>query len=204
MTSASHSQSVTSVLRPGTALMWAGLARTTTKLASKTLNTGFQYTLVDSIATCVHRASDSQACRRNNSAVVVPKCRISFRARRGSCQRTQTTTDSLWTSIPQHRACNTSMASPFVSPAGEYHRIGVYLACSSGDHEGNKSRCLWRGTRVHSFPGSGAPVSVDLVPGRLTRTTLPLSSRRGCAVVHDDLLGFLAQSAAPEPLSGAG
>jgi hypothetical protein len=70
--SAIHSQSFTSVFRPGTALMCHALAKTTSKLPSRRLNTGFQYTLVDSIATCVHAACDSHSVSRSNSAVVVP------------------------------------------------------------------------------------------------------------------------------------
>jgi hypothetical protein len=38
------------------------LAKTTSKLPSMRLKTGFQYTLVDSIATCVHAACDSHSC----------------------------------------------------------------------------------------------------------------------------------------------
>src|SRR5215468_4432882 len=33
-------------------------------------------------------------------------------------------------------------------------------------NEGDKSGCLRRGTRVHFFPGSCAPVSIDLGPAR--------------------------------------
>jgi len=51
-------QSFTSVFQPGTAFMWCALAKTTSKLPSRRLKTGFQYTLVDSIATCVHAACD--------------------------------------------------------------------------------------------------------------------------------------------------
>jgi len=56
-----HSQSFTSVFRPGTALMWYALAKTTSKFPSRRLKTGFQYTLVDSIATWVHPACDSHS-----------------------------------------------------------------------------------------------------------------------------------------------
>ena len=51
-------QSFTSVFQPGTAFMWCALAKTTSKLPSRRLKTGFQNTLVDSIATCVHAACD--------------------------------------------------------------------------------------------------------------------------------------------------
>ena len=56
-----HSQSFTLVFRPGTAFMWCALTKTTSKLPSRRLKTGFQYTLVDSIATCVHAACDSHS-----------------------------------------------------------------------------------------------------------------------------------------------
>ena len=48
-------QSFTSVFQPGTAFMWCALAKTTSKLPSRRLKTGFQYTL--GLHVCTPRAT---------------------------------------------------------------------------------------------------------------------------------------------------
>ena len=58
--SAIHSASFTSVLRPGTALMWCAFTTHTVNRSSNRLTIGFQYTPVLSIATCVTSISPSQ------------------------------------------------------------------------------------------------------------------------------------------------
>src|SRR3989475_4610325 len=84
---ASHWQSLTSVLRPGTALTCCALTSRTSKLASRMWYTGRQYTPVLSIATCVQPAAVSQSASRSSSRVVVPKVRTSSaRARAGKPQ----------------------------------------------------------------------------------------------------------------------
>jgi hypothetical protein len=75
--SAIHIASLTSVLRPGTLRMCAALASTSSNSASSTCHTGFQYTPVASIATCVQPCSASQSASLSGSAVVVPKLRTS-------------------------------------------------------------------------------------------------------------------------------
>ena len=59
--SAIHVASFMSVLRPGTFRMCAALARTNVRVSSSTCQTGFQYTPVASIATCVHACAVSHA-----------------------------------------------------------------------------------------------------------------------------------------------
>src|SRR5262249_60524159 len=72
-----HSQSRTSVFRPGTALMWWAFTRMTAHWPSRMLNTGFQKTPVLSRATGVTPSAVSQSARLNNAAVIVPNVRTS-------------------------------------------------------------------------------------------------------------------------------
>jgi hypothetical protein len=61
--------------------------------SSNRLNTGFQYTPVDSSATCVTCWLSNQSARANNSAVIVEKVRTSrWAAPLGCVIRTQATT----------------------------------------------------------------------------------------------------------------
>src|SRR5438552_740387 len=75
--SAIHGASFTSLLRPGMLRMCLALARTSSKWPSSTCQTGFQYTPLDSMATCVQPWAVSQSLSASNSAVVVPKVRTS-------------------------------------------------------------------------------------------------------------------------------
>ena len=101
-----------SLLRPGMFRMCIALANTSSNRPSKTCQTGFQYTPLDSIATCVHPCCSSQSASRNNSWVVVPK-RSSVRWTRGpSACRAQATTLAGCTSNPAHRAYMTSITPP--------------------------------------------------------------------------------------------
>jgi hypothetical protein len=52
-------------------------------------------------------------------------------------------------------------------------------------NEGDKSGCLRRGTRVHFFPGSRAPISVDLSPARPRRRRYHFHPVVGAPLVHD-------------------
>lgn len=99
--SAIHCASLTSVLRPGTALICWALTSSTSKWASRMLKTGFQYSPVLSMATCVHLASNNQSESASKSRVMVLKLRTSC------CQPPcgvgvirQATTVFLWTSNP--------------------------------------------------------------------------------------------------------
>ena len=65
-------------------------------------HTGFQYTPVASIATCVQPCSPSQSANASNCAVVVPKLRTSW-CIGGETHRTQATMVSLCTSSPAQR-----------------------------------------------------------------------------------------------------
>src|SRR5256886_7217195 len=68
--SASHSASFTSVLRPGTFRTCCALATTISKAPSRRAYTGFQYTPVLSIATCVQPSESNHSRKRNSSRVV--------------------------------------------------------------------------------------------------------------------------------------
>ena len=89
-------------MRPGTLRMCAALASTSSNSSSSTCQTGFQYTPVASIATCVQPCSASQSASASNSVVVLPKLRTSW-CMGGETQRTQATMVSLCTSSPAQR-----------------------------------------------------------------------------------------------------
>src|SRR4030088_3235873 len=76
--SASHIASLTSVLRPGTFFTCAAFANTNANSpSSKMCHTGFQYTPVASIPTCVQSFAANHSDKRKRSAVVVWKVRTS-------------------------------------------------------------------------------------------------------------------------------
>ncbi len=77
----SHWQSLTSVLRPGTALTgWALTSRSARPQLSRMWYTGHQETPVLSMATCVHPAAVSQSANLSSPRVVVPKVGAAPRA----------------------------------------------------------------------------------------------------------------------------
>jgi hypothetical protein len=124
--SAIHWASLTSVLRPGTALLWAALSSQTSKVPSRRLKTGFQSSPVLSKPMWVQPPSASQSERRNSSLVVVPKVRVS--ASRVPCASRvsrQTTTVRLWTSMPAQRSNTMSMTH---SLSSRFMREGRCLA----------------------------------------------------------------------------
>jgi hypothetical protein len=90
--------SFTSLLRPGTLRVCAALASTSSNSPSNTCHTGFQYTLVDSIATCVQPASRSQSASATRPRVVVGKLRTSRTTRAPAITRRHATTVCLCTS----------------------------------------------------------------------------------------------------------
>jgi hypothetical protein len=63
-------------------------------------------------------------------------------------------------------------------------------------NEGDKSGCLRRGTRVHFFPGSPAPVSVDLSPARPRRRRYHFHPVVGAPRVHDHFFRMSRSSSA--------
>src|SRR5215510_14116921 len=73
--------------------------------------TGFQYTPVASIATCVHPALSNHSASANNPCVVVGKRRTSRSTLRLLIRRRQATTSTLCTSRPAHRLCNVFIAT---------------------------------------------------------------------------------------------
>jgi hypothetical protein len=103
--------SFTSVFWPGTFLMCIALASTSANASSSTCQTGFQYTPVASIATCVTPASAGQSASASNCLVVVPKVATACSAFGPSWMRRDATTTSLCTSSPAHRGWNTSICS---------------------------------------------------------------------------------------------
>src|ERR1700739_3940430 len=73
--------------------------------------TGFQYTPVASIATCVHPAFSSHSASTNNPCVVVGKRRTSCPTFLFMTTRRQATTSALCTSRPAHLLCNVFIAT---------------------------------------------------------------------------------------------
>src|SRR5262245_42636863 len=109
--SASQVASFTSLLRPGTFFTCAAFARINANRPSRMCQTGFQYTPVASIATCVHPALSSHSASANNPCVVVGKRRTSRSTLRLLMRRRQATTSTLCTSRPAHRLCNVFIAT---------------------------------------------------------------------------------------------
>ncbi len=108
--SAIHSPSRTSVLRPGTFLMWRALTTSSSSVPSKRLESGFQYTPVDSIATRVQPVDVSQSASCRRSAVRVPKVRTSLLGVPFADEQSRhATTVCLCTSMPQQRGWTTSI-----------------------------------------------------------------------------------------------
>src|SRR5439155_13757975 len=138
-----------SVFLPGTFWMCWALTTHTLKCPSSRLNTGCQYTPVDSIATCVTWFSASHWRNSKRSAVIVPNLRsvLCTVASFGSRMRTHATTNFLCTSNPHTRAY--SAASPatllffllidappfFGAPMGHPAYSILLLVLSSADNE---------------------------------------------------------------------
>src|SRR5262245_6605818 len=141
--SANHSQSRTSVLRPGTALICRALTNTTCSCPSKILNTGFQSTPVLSIATWLQPASLSQSSKANKSAVMVEKVRISF----FPALSKQATTVLACTSIPQPHSYPTCITPPSSSWRENRAPERVCSSCSPDQrqHWGVPQRVLGSG-----------------------------------------------------------
>src|SRR5262249_54135385 len=89
----------------------AAFARISANRPSRMCQTGFQYTPVASIATCVHPALSNHSASANNPCVVVGKRRTSRSALRLLIRRRQATTSTLCTSRPAHRLCNAFIAT---------------------------------------------------------------------------------------------
>src|SRR5713101_4324810 len=115
--SASHSASITAVLRALYPLASRALVRITSSAPSRILKTGRQYTPVLSIATCVHPSWVSQSRKRNRSAVIVEKVRTSF----FPCLSRQATNILACTSIPQQHGYRTSIVPSFWSQRENQH-----------------------------------------------------------------------------------
>jgi hypothetical protein len=114
--SASHAASPTSVLCPGTCLICAAFTSVTgSPASSKMLNTGTQYTPVDSRHTCSTCSSASHRLNPSRSRVIVPNVRTSCVAVPFAVLlSTHTATVFLCTSSPAHRSYTTCIAAaPF-------------------------------------------------------------------------------------------
>src|SRR3954451_23356881 len=110
--SASHSASSTSLLRPGRIFTWRLL---TSRISSKgrsssTYQTGFQYGPVASIAISLTPSARNQSAISSSVWVNEEKVRVCLRRLRppGPGVRTQATTSSLPMSIPAHRSTSSS------------------------------------------------------------------------------------------------
>jgi hypothetical protein len=100
--SESHIASLTSDFRPGTLRTCCAFARTNSNAPSRTCHTGFQYTPVASMTTCVHCCSSSHAESSNSAVVVVANERTSCVTFPSTVIRAHATTTSLCTSSPAH------------------------------------------------------------------------------------------------------
>src|SRR5262245_15241662 len=151
----SHLASFTSVLRPGTFFTCAAFARTSSKpLSASTCHTGFQYTPVASIATCVQPFCSSHSPNSMRPAIVVANVRTKCDASLAAARRTHATTVSLCTSKPAQRRYITSMtASPVAPPAwGTFIENSIKRA---PDHEGHwHIQGCSQYPRSNSLPGS--------------------------------------------------
>ena len=103
-----------SVLRPGTFLTCRALTSINSNRSSRTVQTGYQYTPVDSITTWVTPPSSSQSRKDSSPFIVVRKVRIVFSRSSGPAPgvRMHATTVFLCTSRPAHRSINTSVLRP--------------------------------------------------------------------------------------------
>jgi hypothetical protein len=114
--SASQAASATSVLRPGTFLTCAALARTSASSPSEsTCQTGFQYTPVASITAWVQPHPASHAPSASSPGVVASNRRTSRCTPPGSASRTAAATLSLCTSRPAQRGWRTSIAASLLA-----------------------------------------------------------------------------------------
>src|SRR5262249_14742699 len=170
--SASHSLSLTSVLRPGTAFRCWALTRMSGCPSSSTLNTGRQSTPVLSMATWVTPWNLSQSPSANNSAVLVPKVRTNrCCVPSGSLSRTRAPAVFWWMSKPQPRGYRTCIPhAPLWDSQREVRREPpVSPACSP--------------------PGGGATVLCtgthqDQLRHRASRTKTPRSRLAGSALKY--------------------
>jgi hypothetical protein len=119
--SASHSLSLTSVLRPGTALRCCALTRRSVRPCSSTLKRGRQSTPVRSMATCVTAWYSSQSPSASRAAVLVPKVRTNrWLLPSGSVSSTHATTIVFcWMSKPHQRGDSTCIPSCSSSSLGQ-------------------------------------------------------------------------------------
>jgi hypothetical protein len=90
-------------LRPGTWRRCVAFTNTNSKSVARTCHTGFQYTPVDSIATCVHADAVSQSAKASKPFVGVANVCTWVSAGPAAANRTHATTVSLCTSSPAQR-----------------------------------------------------------------------------------------------------
>src|SRR5262245_6238392 len=160
--------------------MWRALTRMIVNRLSRILNTGFQYTPVLSIATCVHPTQLSQSPSCSNSSVIVAKVRISLRP----LLIRHATTILACTSKPQQHSYTTSIASSFRPWRESRVCQRVCSACSPRGWQ--QERVPENGSRIRLRDGLRAPRLVDLC---LTRT--------GCSIALGCLFFIGAGEARP-------
>src|SRR5262245_9185329 len=174
----SHVASFTSVLRPGTFFTCTAFARMSSKLLSaSTCHTGFQYTPVASIATCVQPFSSSHSLNSIRPAVVVANVRTKCDASLPAVRRTHATTVSLCTSRPAQRGYITSMISSPVAPSAWGTSIEKLIK-RAPDREGHwHIQGCPQYPRSNSFSGSRHQNNDDLCAGG-PPSLAPVSSSR--------------------------
>src|SRR4051812_28482752 len=159
--SANHSASSTSLLRPGTIFTcWALTSFSSANArSSSTYQTGFQYDPVASITTCVTPSATNHSVIASSDAVKDENVRVCLRRPRplAAGARTHATTSFLPISIPAHRSTNTSTAAS--SPSA--HTNGP-----AGPTDQRRCEACTRTT----VRGAGKAPGISL-RSRLTRTT---------------------------------
>ena len=100
-----------SVLRPGICLTWRALTNSSSKSSSRIAHTGFQYTPVASIVTCVTPCAVSQSRNVNSPATVVENsAKCASRRPPAPGMRTHAVTCALWRSSAPGRSTIVSIA----------------------------------------------------------------------------------------------
>src|SRR5579864_2073830 len=124
--------------------MCCAFTSTISNWPSKMFHTGFQYTPVDSSATCVTPHARSQSARLSSSTVNVPKRRFSFRtAPLASAHNTQAVMLFLWTSNPQQQGYKTSIVVSLTARCSTLAKNENLLRVLSATSGGHHLLCLY-------------------------------------------------------------
>src|SRR3954462_13977028 len=188
--SASHSASSTSLLRPGRIFTWWALTSRSWKArSSSTYQPGFQYGPVASIAMSVTPSSVNQSAISSSAPVKEEKVRVCFWRPRpsGLGVRTQATTSFLPMSIPAQRSISTSTRGLLILDPMGRDRRGQPINDAVKRVRDNSSRCregpwrqsLRRARAHHAVTSSAGPDTIFILRGGLEQDIGSLSVRKG-------------------------